>query len=70
MLITFEPALPCAQYLNRDTRLCEQLTNSGVITPTGGDVVELLPVCAMHLNELLLSVPAPSNEALAGYCPN
>ncbi len=70
MVIRFEPALTCMQYLTRDKRPCGHLATSGVITGGEGDSFEFLPVCAMHLNELLLSLPAPRTEASTGCCLN
>ncbi len=47
MIIHFQPPVPCAQLTDEGTR-CGTLTTTGVIAPTDGDVLELLPVCLPH----------------------
>jgi hypothetical protein len=55
MIIRIEPALPCTDYVTRSSgsepTLCGEPAATGVISPSGGDAWELIPVCPLHLLE-------------------
>lgn len=64
MMIQFEPALPCTQYLMdvSPPQLCGKLATQAIISPEEDGLWEMVPVCSEHLREVTGVDPKPGTD--------